>query len=191
MQIKNSFFRVFLTCLFGVLFMIASERANGQNGLSASLINGSIDNDGIVVLDDFSGDLSNFSSTVILDVNGGASNGTNFAIDGGALELNTTSFDDIEQLAFVYDGASLNVGDELQADFSDFSGDRNFGLYVGGTAPTTGVREDHISLYGGSDGTSNRIFVRGFDGGSEYARRSSDIGASDNSRFPIYCSSRR
>lgn len=119
------------------------------------------------LLDDFSGDLSNFTSTAILDVNGGASNTSIWAISGGELSLDTTAFDDIEQLAFIYNGATLDVGKELQVDVSSFpiTGNRNLGLYVGGTAPAAGVRQDYISVYGG---TNANIASRGFDGTSEY-----------------------
>jgi len=172
MQIKKFGFYFVFACLFGVFSFTASEVTYGQNGMSASLVNGLTPSTDVVVLDDFSGDLSNFTSNVILDVNDGASNSTSFAINGGALEVNTTTYDDIEQHAFIYDGASLNVGDELQADFSDFSGNRNFGLYVGGTAPTTDVRRDYIAVYGGGD----RISSRGFDGTVEYNLVSSASG---------------
>lgn len=120
------------------------------------------------LIDDFSGDLSNYTPTVILDVNAGATNGTAFAINGGILELNTSTYDDIEQLAFIFDGLTLGVGEELQADIpGTINGNRNLGLYVGGSQPTTGVREDYISVYGGSN-NNNRIFSRGFDGATEY-----------------------
>ena len=121
-----------------------------------------------IVIDDFQGGLT-ATSTVILDVNGGASNQSTWQINGsGQLELATNGFDDIEQLAYIYNGFSLGVGDELQADFtSTIAGNRNFGLYVGGTSPTAGVRQDYISVYGGSN-PNNNIFTRGFDGTTEY-----------------------
>ena len=158
MQFKKHACRIFLIGLFGVFNATAVEAQ--------------------VILDDFSGDLSAFTSTVILDVEDSvdgvqASNATSFEInESGQLQLNTTTYDDVEQLAFIYDGASLNVGDELQADFTTIVGSRNFGLYVGGSAPTTGVRENYITIYGGS-ASGNRLSTRGFDGTIEYDNPSS------------------
>ena len=120
------------------------------------------------LVDDFSGDLSNYTQTLILDVNGGATNSSAFQINGGALEFDTTFYDDIEQTAFIYDGLTLEVGEELQADIpGTINGSRNLGLYVGGSQPTAGLREDYITIYGGSN-PNNQIFSRGFDGVDEY-----------------------
>ena len=127
-----------------------------------------------IIIDDFSGDLSDWTSTVILDSDGSgtaASNVSAFAINGSEqLELVTTGFDGIEQYAFIRDGLSLGVGEEVLLDVSlPLAGNRNLGLYVGGTAPTTGVfgsdnRQDFISVYADAD----RIATRGFDGSAEY-----------------------
>lgn len=119
------------------------------------------------LVDDFNGTLSGYTQTVILDVNGNATNGTTFQTNAnGQLEVVTTNYDDIEQIAFIRDGLSLAVGDEVQLDVTDpLSGNRNLGLYVGGTAPTTGIREDYVSNYGAANGA---VATRGFDGSSEY-----------------------
>lgn len=126
--------------------------------------------------DDFSGDLSNWTSTVILDSDGSgtaASNTAAFTINGsGQLELETTAYDGIEQYAFIYNGLVLSVGEEIVLDVPiPLSGNRNLGLYVGGTAPVTGAfgadtRQDYISVY---SGTNNNIATRGFDGTNEYS----------------------
>lgn len=131
-----------------------------------------------VILDDFSGNLSDFSNVVILDDNGGAANSSAWAIVGGELSLETTAFDGIEQHAFIYNGASLQIGQELRADISSIpiTGNRNFGLYVGGTAPTPGIRQDYISVYGG---TNANIASRGFDGTSEYNNPQADGSTAD------------
>ena len=123
------------------------------------------------LLDDFESSLAGFTSTVILDNNDGASNTFAWEITDGRLGLTTTTFDGIEQYAYIRDGASLGVGEELQLDMTTpISGTtnaaRNFGLYVGGTAPATGVRQDYISLYG--EVGSDTVFKRGFDGSTEY-----------------------
>ena len=62
------------------------------------------------LIDDFTGDLSAYTSTVILDANGGAANTSAWEISGGTLQLNTTAFDGIEQYAMIYNGLSLGVG---------------------------------------------------------------------------------
>ena len=121
------------------------------------------------LIDDFSGGLSGYTQTTILDVTPGASNATGFSSSTGALDLSTTGYQDIQQIAFIYDGLTLGVGEELKADVvgGTIAGSRNFGLYVGGTAPAYNVREDYITSYGGSN-ANERIFSRGFDGTSEY-----------------------
>jgi len=123
------------------------------------------------LIDDFSGDLSNWTSTVILDAQNAGSNSAAFEInDNGQLELATTNYNGIEQYAFIYNGLSLGVGEEVLLDVPiPLSGNRNLGLYVGGTEPTTGVlgteaRQDYINIY---SGTNNNIATRGFDGTSE------------------------
>jgi hypothetical protein len=117
------------------------------------------------LIEDFSGDLSNFTNTVILD-NGGHSplNTAAWEISGGLLQLNTTNYVGIEQYAFIYNGLTLSVGQELQADFS-VSGSQDFGLYVGGTTPTFNVRQDYVNVYARGDGN---IYSRGFDGTAEF-----------------------
>ncbi len=117
-----------------------------------------------LLLDDFSGDLSAYTSTRILDANGGAHNTATWEISGGALQLNTSSYDGIEQYAFIRSGLSLAVEEEIQADFS-VSGNQDLGLYVGGTTPATDVRQDYVAVYVRNDGS---VYSRGFDGTSEY-----------------------
>jgi hypothetical protein len=120
-----------------------------------------------VLIDDFSGDLSAYTSTVILDNNGGASNVSSWQIVDGVLQLNTTTYDGIEQYAFIRSGLTLGVGQELQADVVvGATGSQDIGLYVGGTTPQTGVRMDYIAMYRRNNG---QLFSRGFDGTTEYA----------------------
>lgn len=116
------------------------------------------------VIDDFSGDLSAYTSTAILDANGGAANTAAWQINSETLELNTTSYDGIEQYAFIRSGLSLGVGEELQAELS-VAGNQDLGLYVGGTTPVAGTREDYVAVYARGNG---QVFSRGFDGTSEY-----------------------
>lgn len=117
------------------------------------------------IIDDFSGDLSNWTSTVILDANGGASNVASWQIVDGKIELHTTGYDGIEQYAMIYNGLSLGVGEELQVDFALGSGSQDLGLYVGGTSPVPLVRQDYIAMYARNNG---QVFTRGFDGTTEY-----------------------
>lgn len=100
-----------------------------------------------VVIDDYSGDLSNYTATVLLDVNGGASNTFAYEISGGALQLTTSAYDDIEQSAFIFNGLSLLVGEELQVDFAANGGSQDLGLYVGGSTPVAGVRANYLSVF--------------------------------------------
>lgn len=120
-----------------------------------------------VLIDSFDGDLSAYTSTVILDANGGASNTAAWQISGGTLQLNTTAYDGIEQYAMIYSGLSLGVGEELQVDVViGAGGSQDIGLYVGGTTPQTGVRQDYVAMYRRNNG---QLFSRGFDGTTEYA----------------------
>jgi hypothetical protein len=97
------------------------------------------------VIDDFSGDLSTYTGTVILDANGGGSNVSTLQITDGALEYNTTSYDGIEQVAYVMNGLKLDVGEEIQVDVVRNGTNLDLGLYVGGTAPVAGVRKSYCT----------------------------------------------
>lgn len=120
----------------------------------------------VVMLDDFSGDLSNWTGTVILEATPGSNNAAEWQIEDGKLQLVTTAYNGIEQYAFILDGASLAVGYELQVDFSRANtGTQDLGLYVGGAAPTFGVRNNYVAMYARDNG---QVFSRGFDGTSEY-----------------------
>ena len=121
-----------------------------------------------LLIDDFEdSNVVEYTSTVILDNNGGASNTASWQAADGTLQLNTTAYDGIEQYAMIYNGLSLAVGQELQTDVVvGASGSQDIGLYVGGTAPQTGVRRDYIAMYRRSNG---QLFSRGFDGTTEYA----------------------
>jgi len=118
------------------------------------------------LIDDFSGDLSAYTSTVILDTDpGGGANTATWQITGETLELNTSVYQSIEQYAMIYGGLSLAVGEEVQIDITHSGASQDIGLYVGGTTPTYNVRQDYIAMYSRGDGD---VFTRGFDGTSEY-----------------------
>lgn len=117
------------------------------------------------LIDDFSGDLSAYTSTVILDANGGGANTSAWQITGQTLELNTTAYDGIEQYAYIYGGLTLSVGYEIQVDLVHSTDSQDLGLYVGGTTPVAGVRQDYVAVYARGNGN---LYSRGFDGTSEY-----------------------
>jgi len=110
-----------------------------------------------VTVDDFeSGDFSAYTTTVILDNNGGGSNVSALEAVGGNVTLNTSSIDPegVEQLAITRSDFTLDIGDELQLDVDRgedgdraLRGDQDFGLYVGGSAPVAGVRENYIIVF--------------------------------------------
>lgn len=119
-----------------------------------------------ILLDDYSdASLAEYTSTVILDANGGASNTAAWQSPSGTLELNTTVYDGIQQYAFIYNGASLAVGEELRVDLTHSGASQDLGLYVGGTTPVTGTRQDYVAVYARGNG---QVFSRGFDGVSEF-----------------------
>lgn len=104
----------------------------------------------LTLLDDFnSGDLSGYTTTRILDAGGaaGVHNTAAWSSSGGQLQLTTTVYDGIEQYAFIRNGLSLKIGQEVQCDLSSKSGSQDLGLYVGGLIPTTDVRRNYVSLY--------------------------------------------
>jgi hypothetical protein len=111
------------------------------------------------LIDDFSGDLSAYTNTVILDASGTGSNTAAWQISGGKLEYNTTTYDGIEQAAFIYNGLSLAVGEEVQIDVVHNGASQDLGLYVGGSAPTTGVRDSYVNVYVRN---ATDVYSRGF-----------------------------
>ena len=121
----------------------------------------------IVVVDDFSsGDLSAYTQTVLLDVNDGANNGTVFSTVGGALSVDTTGFDAIEQTAFTLNTfGGLGIGETLLLDVDD-NGNQDIGLYVGNATPVTDVREDYIISFARNQSQGlNSIFDAANPGG--------------------------
>ncbi|MDF7799044.1 PKD domain-containing protein [Pontiellaceae bacterium B1224] len=125
-----------------------------------------------IISDDFSGGLGNWTGTAILDDNGGSANTSTWQVNGGGdLELATSAYDGIEQWAYIRSGATLAVGEEAQVTVANWpitgaANNEAFGLYVGGTAPVAGTRQDYIAVYGKRN--SNNVWQRGFDGGDEY-----------------------
>jgi len=120
-----------------------------------------------ILVDDFSGDLSAWTTTRILN-NGSHTpvNTSAFVINGGALQFETTAYIGIEQFALTRTDFSLGVGTELTADFTAaYTGTQDIGLYVGAGTPTQDVRANYVSIYMRNNG---QIFSRGFNGTTEF-----------------------
>ncbi len=134
--------------------------------LAASALGGSGAMAGpIGLVDDFSGNLSAWTATRILDANGGGSNAYAWQITGGSVEIATTAFDGIEQTALTRTDFTLGIGEELRADYSHANlGSQDIGLYVGAGHPTMDVRRDYVNIYVRNNGA---LFSRGFNGTSE------------------------
>lgn len=118
------------------------------------------------LIDDFStNSLGLYTSTVILDANGGAANVAAWQITGGTLQLSTTTYDGIQQYAMIFGGLSLAVGYEVQMDLVHTPDSQDLGLYVGGTTPVAGTRQDYVAVYARNNG---QVFSRGFNGTTEF-----------------------
>jgi hypothetical protein len=120
------------------------------------------------VVEKFSGDLSQWTSTVILDnQNAAVQNTASWQITNGALQLVTTVVDgtSVQQYAMIRSGLALGVGEEIQLDIVHTPDSQDIGLYVGGTTPTFNARRDYVAIYGRNNG---QVFSRGFDGTGEF-----------------------
>lgn len=121
--------------------------------------------------DNFSSDpRANITSTVILDANGGGANTASLGWSSGALTYDTTTYDGIEQAAHIYSGVTLDVGEEVQVDIDNESGNQDFGVYVGGSAP----------VYTGGDSRAHYVNVYARDSGQVLADRFTSSGATFN-----------
>lgn len=117
------------------------------------------------LIDDFSGDLSAYTATRILKASGAGNNGYAWEIAGGSLQINTSTYDGIEQFALTRTDFSLGVGYELKASYAHLNtASQDIGLYVGAGTPTTDVRADYINIYMRNNG---QLFSRGFNGATE------------------------
>ncbi len=121
---------------------------------------------GQLITDFSSTDLSAWTDTRILKATGGApDNVYTWEVSGGMLQINTTTYGGIEQFALTRTDFPLNVGFELQANFSaNSTGTQDIGLYVGAGHPTADVRADYVNIYVRDNG---QLYSRGFDGSSE------------------------
>jgi hypothetical protein len=121
------------------------------------------------IIDDFSGNLSAYTATRILN-NGNHTpvNTWSWEINGGgALQLNTSAFTGIEQFALTRLDYSLQIGYELTTTFAaGYTGTQDIGLYVGAGTPTQDVRQNYVDVYVRNNG---QIFTRGFNGSTEVA----------------------
>lgn len=121
------------------------------------------------LLDSFSGDLSAYTATRILNSDNHATPYTySWEINNGSLRINTSVFTSgVEQYALTRTDFSLGVGYQLLADYSHANlGSQDIGLYVGAGTPTPDVRADYVNIYMRNNG---QLFSRGFNGTSEFA----------------------
>jgi hypothetical protein len=117
------------------------------------------------LIDDFEdGDVSDYTTVVMYDHDhDGVLNISVLEAVGGQWQVTTTVYDNIEQTAYIKNGYTLSVGQELQLDFAHNGGDRAGGIFVG-LMPTAGIRSNYINVYAEANGT---IYTRGFNGTSE------------------------
>lgn len=117
------------------------------------------------LIDGFSGDLSAYTATRILKASGSGNNVYTWEIGGGSLQINTSTYDGIEQFALTRTDFPLAVGYELTASYSGLNlNSQDIGLYVGAGTPAAGVRADYVDVYVRNNG---QLFSRGFNGTSE------------------------
>ncbi len=133
------------------------------------------------VIDDFSdGDLSDYTNTVILNNGTAALNASVWQVNNGSLEIVTSVYDDVEQSAFIKNGYTLNIGQELRVDISHNGGSQDIGLYVG-IEPTVGTRKNYVAVY--SRGSQNAVYSRGFNGTSEMNLKSAALTGGNGTLF--------
>jgi hypothetical protein len=134
--------------------------------------------DAVTVIDDFSDTLSGYTNTVILDSNNGGSNSAAWQTSNGEVYYQTLTRDGIgvEQSVLRRDGLALAVNEEIQVELDHTGAAQDVGLYVGGTTPTTGVRENYVAMYVRNDGS---LYSRGFNGTSELSLQGAGTAAFD------------
>ncbi len=142
---------------------------------SAMLVSVSAASAAVINTSSFGTDPSDYTLTRILN-NGTGTNNSAPVIDSGNISFTATTQtagSTVFQYAYIFNGLSLAVGDELKADVESFSttmgNNSSIGLYVGKT-PTTDVREDYVASYLGAtgNGTDYTIRNRGFNGSTEF-----------------------
>lgn len=134
------------------------------------------------LIDDFSGNLSAYTATRILNnANHSPANTYAWEIDNGALRINTTSYVGIEQFALTRTDFTLGIGYELTATYSGLSlGSQDIGLYIGAATPTADIRADYLNVYVRNNG---QIFSRGFNGSTELSLSGGSTPANISSLF--------
>jgi hypothetical protein len=134
------------------------------------------------LIDDFTGDLSAYTATRILNAStADADNVYAWEIGSGSLQLRTTSYGGIEQYALTRTDFPLAVGYELIASYSHLNlNSQDIGLYVGAGHPTMDVRADYVNIYVRNNG---QIFSRGFNGTTEFGLAGGSTPANISSLF--------
>ena len=129
------------------------------------------------VVEDFSGDLSAYTETRVLDQ--GEAENVSFGISNGVLQTVSTGTTGAEQTVLLRDDVALAVGMEMQADViaDSLASSQDIGLMVGATAtptpliydPGTGgtqsTREDMVTVYVRN---TAEVYTRGHNGTVEF-----------------------
>ncbi len=116
----------------------------------------------IGLIDDFSGNLSAYTLTKVLDQNAGTSN-VGFAISGGRLVVNSAGTTGAEQVLFLRDDRPLGIGEMLTVDVTNSGNwDRDLGLAISTTTSLSGLGNPQA---GDTRGTMSyfEVAVRGND----------------------------
>lgn len=135
-----------------------------------------------VLIDDFSGNLSAYTATRIL--NNGNHNPTNtysWGTTGGSLAITTTAYVGIEQFALTRTDRPLTIGEELQVDYDATNlGSQDIGLYIGSATPTVDVRSNYLNVYVRNN---SEIYSRGFNGTTEVSLAAGGLQANIDQLF--------
>lgn len=123
------------------------------------------------LVDDFSGSLSSYSLARVLDNDTTAN--VSFGNSGGALQATATTTSQAEQVLFLRNDYSLNIGYRLVADVSwTLAGSQDFGIAIAstdtptavGSGVTGDVRSGLSYIIAGIRSSADHVIGTGFDG---------------------------
>lgn len=156
---------------------------------TAVLVSASAASAAVINTSSFGTDPSDYTLTRILKQTG--TNNSAPVFDNGNISFTATTQSNpgqVFQYAYIFNGLTLAVGDELQTNVASFSNsmgaNSSIGLYVG-KAPTTDVRADYVVSYLGATGNGNTYAIknRGFNGSTELAQSTSAGSATATALF--------
>ncbi|MEM1026667.1 MAG: glycosyl hydrolase [Planctomycetota bacterium] len=114
------------------------------------------------LIDDFSGNLNDYTITRLINGNGGFGNEYTWRIREAGVEVVTNWHNGDEETALTRDDVTLGVGQELRAAYNHANlSQRDVGLYIGAGTPTLDVRRDFLNVFVSANGT---VSSRGFNG---------------------------